>query len=385
VLAAALLFSGFMHDLQAAPVVVKTGSGKLFFDSFNRTAIGAGYVPEGFAATGWSIVNNRLRFTSAPGYGQAYLRNTQFSYTGEAIYDFVVSNSSNNIAVPRFAAQKAAGENGAHYLFHTGHGLATVVERMGNGSATLIRQPFAYSSGTNYRLKVKVGAQGTNTAAAWLNEAATGTGTDSNPLAGGNVSFHVGNFGAGATVEYDNVAVYKSTVLTVNGTLGSWALYRNDGITRIGPCNTTASANYATITSFPADYSSGPAAQIRVFPAGSTACSGASAILAGSAGNEIFGGDVFTYGESGSDITPPVRSNGKPSGTLPAGTTQVTLTLTTNENATCRYGTQPGVSFGSMTSIFSRTVACPYRIRFGSGLTHVLHTLSGSGGERQHG
>ena len=41
----------------------------------------------------------------------------------------------------------------------------------------------------------------------------------------------------------------------------------------------------------------------------------------------------------GTDATPPARSNGQPSGTLPAGTTQTTLSLTTNENATCQYGT----------------------------------------------
>src|SRR3990172_2670193 len=39
------------------------------------------------------------------------------------------------------------------------------------------------------------------------------------------------------------------------------------------------------------------------------------------------------------EITPPARPNGAPFGTLAAGTTQTTLRLTTNENATCRYAT----------------------------------------------
>lgn len=42
------------------------------------------------------------------------------------------------------------------------------------------------------------------------------------------------------------------------------------------------------------------------------------------------------------DATPPVVSNGSPSGTLAAGTANTTLTVTTDENATCRYSTTAG-------------------------------------------
>src|SRR6185295_14728261 len=55
------------------------------------------------------------------------------------------------------------------------------------------------------------------------------------------------------------------------------------------------------------------------------------------------------------DTTPPVRSNGLPTGTLAAGTTQTPLSLTTNENATCRYTTTAGVAYASMTNTFSTT------------------------------
>ena len=57
------------------------------------------------------------------------------------------------------------------------------------------------------------------------------------------------------------------------------------------------------------------------------------------------------------DTTPPIRSNPQPAGALPAGTTQTALGLTTNENATCRYSTTPGVAYGSMTSTFTTTGA----------------------------
>jgi len=39
-------------------------------------------------------------------------------------------------------------------------------------------------------------------------------------------------------------------------------------------------------------------------------------------------------------LPPPVRSNGSPTGTLPAGTANAILSLTTNQNATCRYSTE---------------------------------------------
>ncbi|MBN1888445.1 MAG: hypothetical protein JW850_10660, partial [Thermoflexales bacterium] len=58
---------------------------------------------------------------------------------------------------------------------------------------------------------------------------------------------------------------------------------------------------------------------------------------------------------SGTDTVPPIRFDGAPSGTLPSDTTEVTLTLSTNEAATCRYATTPGVAYGSMTETFSLT------------------------------
>src|SRR5438034_5732235 len=42
-------------------------------------------------------------------------------------------------------------------------------------------------------------------------------------------------------------------------------------------------------------------------------------------------------------------------GTLPAGTTQTTLALTTNEAATCRYSPSAGVPYDAMTQTFATT------------------------------
>ncbi len=56
---------------------------------------------------------------------------------------------------------------------------------------------------------------------------------------------------------------------------------------------------------------------------------------------------------SGGDVTPPVVSNGLPQTTLPAGTTSTSISVTTNEVATCRWSTTAGVAYASMTNTFA--------------------------------
>ena len=53
------------------------------------------------------------------------------------------------------------------------------------------------------------------------------------------------------------------------------------------------------------------------------------------------------------DTAAPLRSGGSPTGTISAGTTQVTLKVTTNENATCKYGTSAGTAYDAMANTFS--------------------------------
>ncbi|MCR4322721.1 MAG: cohesin domain-containing protein, partial [Candidatus Azambacteria bacterium] len=55
------------------------------------------------------------------------------------------------------------------------------------------------------------------------------------------------------------------------------------------------------------------------------------------------------------DSTAPVRTSGAPSGVLAVGTTQATLSLSTNENATCKYGIAVGVTYASVANTFSTT------------------------------
>ncbi len=64
---------------------------------------------------------------------------------------------------------------------------------------------------------------------------------------------------------------------------------------------------------------------------------------------------TFSVATPTADTTPPVRSNGQPTGTLPAGTSTTTMGLTTGEAATCRYGLTAGTSYAAMTNTFATT------------------------------
>lgn len=55
------------------------------------------------------------------------------------------------------------------------------------------------------------------------------------------------------------------------------------------------------------------------------------------------------------DSTPPSRSSGSPSGAQAAGTTQVTIALTTDESATCKYGTTANTAYAAIANTFTTT------------------------------
>jgi hypothetical protein len=56
-----------------------------------------------------------------------------------------------------------------------------------------------------------------------------------------------------------------------------------------------------------------------------------------------------------SDTTPPICSSGSPTGTLSSGTTSATLSLSTNETATCKYSTTAGTVYSSIANTFTST------------------------------
>jgi hypothetical protein len=55
------------------------------------------------------------------------------------------------------------------------------------------------------------------------------------------------------------------------------------------------------------------------------------------------------------DITPPVRSNGLPTGTLASSTLSVVVSLTTDEPSMCYYSNLPSTPFAQMSAVFTTT------------------------------
>jgi len=56
-----------------------------------------------------------------------------------------------------------------------------------------------------------------------------------------------------------------------------------------------------------------------------------------------------------SDTAPPVRSGAAPTGVLAAGSTSVSISLQTNEAATCKYASNSGLSYVNMPQVFTTT------------------------------
>ena len=84
------------------------------------------------------------------------------------------------------------------------------------------------------------------------------------------------------------------------------------------------------------------------------------------------------------DTTPPVRSNGQPSGVLAVGTTQAILSLATNENATARYSTLPGTAYAAMTGTFLTTGGTSHSttvsgLADGTTYTYYVRSIDASG------
>ncbi len=79
--------------------------------------------------------------------------------------------------------------------------------------------------------------------------------------------------------------------------------------------------------------------------------------LSNTLGTAITTGSISgaTVNVTSTDSSAPVISNLSPSEDLSSGTNSVTLSLSTNESATCKYSTNSGTSYASMTGSFSTT------------------------------
>ena len=94
--------------------------------------------------------------------------------------------------------------------------------------------------------------------------------------------------------------------------------------------------------------------------------------------------DIGAYEYIPSDTTPPILSNPSPSETLSSGTTQTTISLTTNESATCKYSTTPNIIYNSIPNTFSTTGGTAHSqtitgLSDGNAYNYYVRCLDGAG------
>ena len=75
-------------------------------------------------------------------------------------------------------------------------------------------------------------------------------------------------------------------------------------------------------------------------------------VLKGRAAWHLFARLAGWQGPGPVDTDPPVRSSGSPTGNLAPGTTQVIISLTTNESSTCKYSANPNTTYADMPDTF---------------------------------
>lgn len=85
------------------------------------------------------------------------------------------------------------------------------------------------------------------------------------------------------------------------------------------------------------------------------------------------------------DTTPPTRSGGSPSGALAAGTTQTNIILSTNESATCKYGSAANTLYASIANTFTATGGTSHSASIstqnGQSYTYYVRCTDGSGND----
>ena len=130
-----------------------------------------------------------------------------------------------------------------------------------------------------------------------------------------------------------------------SGTMGSTATLKNSQCTVNLAGASVSGSGYVTNVAIPLTFASGYA--------------GTKSILALAADSK---GAVENWTIVGSWTVPstviappPVVSGGSPSGILGSSTTQTTMSVTTNENATCKYATAAGTAYASMPYTFATT------------------------------
>jgi len=109
--------------------------------------------------------------------------------------------------------------------------------------------------------------------------------------------------------------------------------------------------------------------------------------LSSPSGATLGANTTFTYTISAGGTAPighaPILSAGSPTGSLPAGTTSATLSVTADEASTCRYATTAGLAYSAMPFAFANTGGLSQSTQLtslanGAGYTYYIRCQSGS-------
>ena len=160
------------------------------------------------------------------------------------------------------------------------------------------------------------------------------------------------------------VATFDPATVSVSGVDTSTSVFPNEALNKLDSTNhkiivasgkptpgiNSTQAKIATINLQALKDFNGSGVTLKF--ASSAAVDDSAAIIDDGKGTNVLSAVLAKY-TNPADTTPPVRSSGSPSGTLPSGTTSATLTLKTNEKATCKYSKTSQVAYSSMTNTFS--------------------------------
>ena len=268
-----------------------------------------------------AILLTCLVFSACVGSGLAYASGTDFQFSSD--FDISLTGSGLTVTI-------ASGSSAASFSV----GTATLTLNLDSGSNVTVKSTSFYTLSNTL-------SQTTQCASGYSYVTFTGGGSPSNVVItpSSTVACSLANPVAtvtaptsGSTVGGTNVTLSAIAVPSQGNTI-SQVQFQVDGA-NVGSPVTTSPYNYAWDSTSVSDGSH----TITAIATDSGSRQGTSA------------GVIVTVRN-----TPPVLSNGSPSGTLPYGTTSATLTLTTDENATCKYDTTSGTAYASMPNTFTTT------------------------------
>lgn len=322
------VWNNIVYNFGTAGIKLTNGANNIIY-AYNNTVYGDGNFADGcyYVAGGTYVVKNNVAQNCAIGF-----------FGDSASFD---ATSNYNLTDDDGSGGSDGGANSQ---------LSTVLTFAGAGNYHLAAtDSAAIGQGTNLsadaNLNFSTDIDGTSRGASWDIGADEYQAGDTTAPTVFNINSDKANgtYGAGEVIDIDvtfSEAVTSATVVTVTLETGATDRTCTFAISNssTGTCNYTVQAGDSS-------------ADLTV--------NSISGTIADQAGNPMVDYTPTTNLATNKaiviDTTAPTRTNAGPSGTLAAGTTSTSLSITTNEAATCKYSTSAGTSFAAMASTFGTT------------------------------